>query len=354
MRLIYNKVLIVFLVSAVLITAYTTDKPRLYTLKYDEKKFSPPVIPESNLNTYEGIQLGRLLFYDPILSGNNKQSCADCHIQQYSFTDGKKFALGSDGSIVPKNTMSLTNLAWGNSFFWDGRVNSLESLIKHPVTDTAEMNQKETELINELKQHSYYPVLFQKAFPDEQISMITISKAISQFIRIIISDGLSLPDSLNLTTYGFNESDKDNYETLLKENSFRGMYLRLGIMCTPCHSSETFGGEKMANNLLDRNQTKLFKAPTMINILLTSPYMHDGRFDSANEVLNHYNNVIDKLHLVNQHLSLKPIPNLIIEFDRKNFTNFLSLFTDSSILINNELSNPFKMENFNWDSLTVR
>jgi cytochrome c peroxidase len=332
-----------------IVFSFLQIQPQPYQLQYDAKKLSEPEIPTANPLTNEGVALGRLLFYDKILSGNNTQSCGSCHIQQYAFTDGKTKAIGAKGDTVDNNTMSLVNLAWGKKFFWDGRVNSLEELVKHPITHPKEMMQDEKELISELKKHPHYPALFAETFPDESIGMGTISKAIAQFLRTIISNGAALPDSLNITAYTtIGGVDSMAYQKMLRENSFMGMYLRLGIMCTPCHTTESFGGELMANNLLDKNQQQLFKVPSVINSLLTAPYMHDGRFATAEEVITHYDKNISRLHLANRHIKLQPIPNLLTDFDKKNFSAFLALFTDSSVLKNKNFSNPFEEKSFSW------
>ena len=353
-------------------------------LEYNAEKFSPPKIPTNNPQTLEGIKLGRLLFYEKMLSGNNLQSCGSCHLQKFAFTDGKKLAMGAKGDINTRNTMSLVNLAWGKDFFWDGRVKSLEALSAHPISNVIEMGQDSLELIEELKAHKHYPALFEKAFPGENISVQTLSKAIAQFLRSITGEAQDLPDSIS-TTYQLSnpgnsgaqelpyeffaldpedivltKSDTVVYEQFKKqtfsssiqeEASFSGMYFRLGIMCTPCHTGESFGGEIMANNLLDENQKQLFKVPSLLNVLLTAPYMRDGRFENTDEVLEHYDQHISELHKHNPHLKLAPIPNLITEYDKEHFNDFLRIFTDSTIAKNIKWSDPFASETFSWENL---
>jgi cytochrome c peroxidase len=343
--------------TLLLLFAFTDEKPQpeLLPSPYDFRKFPDVEMPADNPLTKQGVWLGRLLFYDTLLSGNNRQACASCHMQQYAFTDNKARAVGSKGDTVEFNSMTLINLAAGNRFFWDGRVHSLEELIKHPITHPKEMMQDSVELIKELKTHAHYPALFGRAFPDEAVSMITVSKAIAQFIRIIYSNGIGAqPDLLNIDFYANDDIDTVALNRLLAEPTMRGMYSRLGVMCTPCHTSESFGGELMANNLLDARQQQLFKVPSVINALLTAPYMHDGRFATPEAVINHYDSVIEKLPAANPHLHLLPIKNRITDFDKKHFAEFLALFTDSSVLKNPALSNPFASPSFIWDSLGVK
>lgn len=376
---------ICFVVFALLFLVQNQEPlPTSVELQYNSEKFPLPKIPADNPQTREGIRLGRLLFYDKMLSGNNLQSCASCHMQKFAFTDGKKLAMGAKGDITERNTMSLVNLAWGKDFFWDGRVKSLEALSAHPISNVLEMGQDSVELIKELKEHKHYPALFEKAFPEENVSIQTLSKAIAQFLRTITGEAQDLPDSIS-TAYQLNntgnsgakelpyeffalepedivltKSDTVVYEQFKKqtfsssiqeEASFSGMYFRLGIMCTPCHTGESFGGELMANNLLDENQEKLFKVPTLLNVLLTAPYMRDGRFSNTDEILDHYEQHISELHKVNAHLNLPPIPNLITEYDKEHFTDFLRIFTDSSIVKSEKWSDPFASEEFSWEKL---
>jgi len=336
----------------VFFTAFIAEKyqPDAAPLVYNKDKQEAPEIPADNPQTVQGVTLGRLLFYDSMLSVNNKQSCGSCHVQALSFTDGKKLAVGTRGDTIDRNSMSLVNMAWSKEFFWDGRVKSLEDLMQHPISNAKEMAKDSVLLIQELKAHQYYPTLFAKAFPEEAISMKTLSKALAQFVRSIVTTGPSLPDSLQPAAF-FIYADTIKAEEELKLETLTGSYLRLGKMCTPCHSMESVGGEFMANNMIDKNQTELFKVPTLINVLSTAPYMHDGRFKTAKEIFNHYDKNINQLHKVNKHLGLDSIPNSFTRFDKEHFEELLQLFTDSNIIKNEAFSNPFQQKEFSWESL---
>ena len=335
----------------VLCQSTVSDKPAPYQLKYDEQKFSKPEIPVDNSLTYEGIYLGRLLFYDSILSGNGKQACGSCHIQKFAFTDGKKLAVGSKGDTLTRNTLSLTNLAWGHFFFWDGRAKTLEQLVRDPVTNPKELAQDTLVLIEKLNRHRYYPKLFSSAFPGEKISMDNVSKALAQFLRTITTKGIKLPDSVMYftDTSGITEQQKKNFLAVAKrENSFHGTLLRFSVMCNPCHSGVLYGNEHIASNVVSPADTPM-KAPSLINITLTAPYMHDGRFASLEEVLVHYDQHITEFKKLNPTL-LDSVPeNLINDFDRKNINRFFAFLTDSSMLTNPDYSNPFADRNFSWD-----
>lgn len=381
-----HKQILLFFVLVLGLFLFQNQNPLVYSsgLEFNPEKFPEPKIPKDNPQTKAGIELGRLLFYDKMLSGNNEQSCASCHQQHLAFTDGKKLAIGTNGDTVLRNAMSLVNLAWGKNFFWDGRVNTLEELILQPITEPMEMAQDSLELLHELKAHKYYPKLFEKAFPNENISTKTLSKAIAQFLRSLIAEAQDLPDSLS-ANYQLNTNNSPDAKTLpyeffgldpedivltksdtvvyqnfkqqtfstemQDEASFQGMYFRLGMMCTPCHTGESFGGELMANNLLDPKQTEMFKVPSLLNVLQTAPYMRDGRFISVDEVLEHYDRHISELHLHNPDLKIPAIPNLITDYDKQHFREFLEIFTDSNFLENKEWSDPFASETFSWEKL---
>jgi len=340
----------IFLLCSVLIFsasffAAENYKPTPYKLQYN-KEMGEPHIPFTNPLTEEGVWLGRLLFYDTLLSGNNKQSCGTCHLQQYAFTDSKALAVGTYGDTIERNTMSLVNLAWGTQFFWDGRAHSLEELVRTPVTHPKEMAQDTVELIKELKQHKHYPTVFARAFPGETISMNTTGKAIAQFLRTLVSSGINLPDSIyNKAEY----AENGNFEMLQqhsRENTLRGSFTRLSIMCSDCHSSLTYGGAILADNQMEQG-TK-FKAPSLINIMLTAPYMHNGSLSTIAQVLQHYTTHIQQLHETNPNILAKPLPNLINDFDRANFEKLFALFTDSAFITNPAYSNPFGQKNFNY------
>lgn len=336
------------LISLLLFLSGTSDiPPHPYTLNYNPA-LGTPNLPYTNPLTTEGINLGRLLFYDTILSGNNHQSCGSCHIQQYSFTDGQKIAIGAKGDTAQRNTMSLVNMAWNSNFFWDGRVRFLEDVMVQPITNKNEMDQDTAELIRELSTHAYYPALFQKAFPSQAITIGLASKALSQFVRTIISRGIQLPDSIyNPKAYAYTDSFK-LIETYRHETSLRGSFHRFAFMCSPCHGGANYGGMHMADNMIATG-TK-FKVPSLINVTITAPYMHDGRFNTVEEVLGHYKQHLEQLQAQNPGLLYQPIKNEISDYDAREFVHVLELFTDSSVLTNPALANPFYQPGFSWQN----
>lgn len=333
--------------AAILLLLGFTGTTHPYRFDYNEK-LGTPTLPYYNPLTTEGVELGRLLFYDTLLSGNNQQSCGSCHLQQYSFTDGQARAIGAYGDTIERNTMSLVNMAWNNRFFWDGRARSIEELIPQPITNPKEMGQDTALLVRELKAHRYYPHLFERAFAGQPISMLTVSKAIAQFVRTITSRGVIVPDSLLPVGYNGLPDSTDLAYTLHHDETLKGSFYRFAQMCGHCHSGVNYGGTKIADNMLVTGTR--FKAPTLINITLTGPYMHDGRFTTIEQVLTHYNGHIAEFNGHNTDILQKPIENLLKECDKKNFGRVLQLFTDTSVLTNKALANPFSQPDFSWEA----
>ena len=338
------------------------NKPHPYNFKYP-RDFGKPNIPDDNPMTVEGVWLGRLLFYDNILSINGKMSCSTCHLQNLSFTDGRKFAVGVHGDTLGRNTMSLVNLAWGKLFFWDGRALTLEALVKEPIANAKEMGGlPEVELIKQLSNHPQYPVLFKKAFPNEAISLVTVSKAIAQFMRTIVSRMPSPGPSDSITDIVHQEEaeyralhgyDLDSFSLwnscLLYENSMLGSIARVTFMqCNRCHVTEGFHGQIATK---DQNDS-LFKAPTLMNVMYTPPYFHDGRFKTLREVLQFYNDNMETLEIKNPDRLMHLTDRIkFTEYDLENANKIFDVFNDSSINVNPAYTDPFKQKGFSWSGI---
>lgn len=256
-----------------------------------------PVIPSDNPQTVEGVALGKQLFYDPVLSGNGTQACADCHLPSNSFTDSRQYSVGSQGDIGTRNSMPLFNLAWnfGQRFFWDGAAQSLENQIFEPVTNPTEMNNSWPNVINSLEATVIYPDLFQEAFGTTRIDSVRVSKAIAQFLRTLISGNAKFDRHLT-------------NNTPLSPEEARGLNIFLDETrgdCFHCHGNPNtplWTDNRFHNNGLDAFFTDnglggvtgdprddgLFKTPSLRNLAFTAPYMHDGRFFTIDQVIDHY------------------------------------------------------------------
>ena len=271
---------------------YNLEIPTLFA-----DKLIAPIIPSSNPLTEEGIALGKKLFFDKILSGDETQSCATCHNPQKAFTDNLQFSTGIDGNFGTRNAMPLFNLAWNfdERFTWDGKEFSLEKQALEPVTNPLEMHSKWTNVEEKLQNHAEYPTLFKQAYGTSTIDSTLITKAIAQFERTLISGNSKFDKFL---------SGEVNL-TLEEQNGFDIFMDEAKGDCFHCHGSNNnplWTDNKFHNNGLDSNFSDLglgaitgdpadngkFKTPSLRNLAFTAPYMHDGRFATLEEVINHY------------------------------------------------------------------
>ncbi len=289
--------------------------------------------------TEEGFQLGRKLFYDPILSRDSTISCTSCHLQATGFTHvDHSLSHGIDGKVGNRNSMTLMNLAWSKSFMWDGGVNHLDVQPLNPITSPVEMDETLENVVSKLQKTENYPILFEKAFGSSKITGQRLLKAISQFELQLVSSN-SKYDKVMRKETEFTEQEQNGYQ-LFKTN------------CASCHTEPLFTNGKFENNGLEidttlndlgrikmthQNEDSLrFKVPTLRNIQFTFPYMHDGRFKTLTEVVKHYNSIRSNTILPKQ-LS-KPMH--LSEHDRVDLVAFLKTLTDQEFLFNPRFSYP--------------
>lgn len=334
--------------------AYTTTP---FTPEYPAYFGNRINIPANNPLTREGVYLGRLLFYETRLSAGNKISCGSCHQQRLAFTDGKTFSTGLDQVPTDRNAMSLANLLWVRNFFWDGRAGSLEQQVLTPLTAPHEMGQSLETSAQKLKHSTLYPGLFRAAFGNDSISGQQIIQALAQFERTLISAGAPY-DHYLAGQYQPDAAAMNGMQLFMRapdpEKNIRG------ANCAHCHGGpklfiETFhnngldslpadpGREKLTGLAADRGR---FRVPTLRNIALTAPYMHDGRFRTLQEVLDHYSD-----HIINS-AALSPVLRntsneaggtalKLSSSEKKDIIAFLQLLTDSAFISNPQFSNPF-------------
>ncbi|MFT6558358.1 cytochrome-c peroxidase [Sneathiella sp.] len=324
-------------------------------------------IPKENPLTEEAFALGRRLFYDPILSGNNDVACATCHQQHLAFTDGLARPTGLSGKELEFSSMSLANLLWGaRRFFWNGRAVSLEELALIPIQHPEEMNQNLDELLRELKKSEKYRYMFAQTFGD--ISSDAVAKALATFMRLLISSD-SKYDQFLRGEVNLSPLEEHGRKLFMAHPDVKAS-LR-GANCIDCHSQFLTSGfrdafDGFSNNGLDSEEhlskgleavTKdpkhrgLFKVPTLRNIALTAPYMHDGRFRTLEEVMDHYINGI-KISTTLSPLILEadnsPSDNdpsvglKLNDSEKKAIIAFLHTLTDEKFVSNQKLSNPFE------------
>jgi cytochrome c peroxidase len=314
--------------------------------------FPDMVIPEDNPMTVEGVSLGRKLFYDEILSGDNTMSCGTCHQQQFGFTDTARFSKGITGALGNRNSMALVNLGYERFFFWDGRAATLEDQIFGPVVNPIEMNETWDHAVEELNASSEYRKLFHQAFGTPGIDSVRVSKAIAQFMRTLIS-GNSRFDKFWRGEISFTPSESNGFDLFMRDkDEANGIS---GGDCFHCHGPVLMSKQLFSNNGLDAiftdmgkggvtgdpNDNGKFKAPSLRNLEFTFPYMHDGRFNTIDQVINHYSTG----------LVLSPTIDPLMKFaadggvaltpqERIDLKNFLLTLTDWDFLNNPQFSDP--------------
>lgn len=330
-------------------------KPMAYT--FDVPAYMPrPIVPEDNPMTVEGVELGRMLFFDPIFSADSTLSCAGCHDPKLAFTDGKAVSKGILGIEGKRSAMSLVNLAYSTrGFFWDGRSRSLEEQALIPIEDHAEMADTWENVEDKLRRHESYPQFFRSAFGIERKSEITRDlavKAIAQFERTLIS-AQSRYDKVIWESNGFpTDSEQRGIALFFIEDDQTVAHPG----CSHCHFNPLFTDNQFRNNGLDSvasledfidkglggfngnvYDNGKFKVPTLRNVVLTAPYMHDGRFASLEEVLDSYSR--GGHGVANEDTNILPFS--LTDQDKADLIAFLNMLTDTSFVNNPEFQSPF-------------
>jgi cytochrome c peroxidase len=328
---------------------------------------TPPVqaqlnTPPNNPVTNWGATLGRVLFYDKNLSVNNTIACASCHKQASAFSDPVPLSKGFNGGFTGRNSMTLVNAMYypNGRFFWDQRAATLEEQTLMPIQDHVEMGMTLPALEQKLQNLSYYPVLFNRAFGNSTVTSNRISLALSQFVRSIVSYESKYDEGRRTFPPGQPPPPNAVFPNFtLQENRGKEIFLSPLGGCVPCHGTETFTAPLEKNNGLDAITTDrgfgavtnnmaqdgLFKVSSLRNVELTAPFMHDGRFETLEQVVEHYNsgvqnhpNLSPQLRLPNGNprlLNLSPQ-------DKAALVAFLKTLTDTRMVTDVKYSNPFK------------
>ena len=295
--------------------------------------FPPPVYSfQDNPLSSEGIALGKQLFYDPLLSSDSTVACASCHHLEMAFSDGgKKFSTGVNGKQGRRNAPGIFNVLWHPHFMADGGVNHLEVMPLAPITDTLEMNEKISSVNQKIQHSKFYPALFKTAFGSDSITTRKVMLALAQFMGSIISADARY-DQVKAGEAKFTQEEEQGEKLFMQQ-------------CSGCHAGVLFTDFSFRNNGLSsdfsdwgrarvtnsESDKAKFKVPSLRNVALTAPYMHDGRFASLNEVLHHYRNpmkqsaTLDKEQLSKIDLS---------DEESKAVIAFLHTLTDSGFIRN--------------------
>jgi cytochrome c peroxidase len=314
-----------------------------YRLKISERL--PKVkVPEDNPLTMEGVELGRKLFREKRLSKGNVQSCASCHEQSHGFTDGQRYSLGAEGRAGRRNAMPLANLAWAGELFWDGRAKSLREQVLLPIQDAHEMNESLDRVITKLAEDGEYRKEFQAAFGSEAITNERIALALEQFLLTLVSQESKF-DRAARKLARLSEQEQRGLQLFVTEHDpARGLR---GADCFHCHGGNLFTNHRFMNNGLEIVPSDLgrmevtkqesdrgkFKVPSLRNVAFTGPYMHDGRFSTLEEVVEHYNGKLHRSPSLDPNLAKHPEAGLgLSEADKAALVAFLKTLTDEEFV----------------------
>lgn len=324
-------------------------------------------VPADNPMTEEGIDLGRHLFYDNILSADNTQSCASCHFPAAGFTDNLAVSTGIDGIAGTRSAMSLVNIGlvqptFTNTdglFFWDGKVRTLEEQALLPIEDPIELHNEWPTVIKELKESDLYKEKFRKAFGvanTEEITKELAAKAIAQFERSLLSYQSKF-DRWEAGLTVFTDEEREGFSKFIDSDEIP---FSNQLECSHCHALPTTTSNDFENNALQPAATLMdfvdigrgrvtgraqdngkMRIPTLRNIALSAPYMHDGRFATLEEVVDHY--------MSGGHFSPNVSPfvhdisaKAYTEQDKIDMLAFLNALTDTTFINDPKIQNPFE------------
>jgi len=327
--------------AALVITSCKQDveKPHIAGPQIPAHFPAPHYAAPNNPYSNAAFQLGRHLFYDPLLSIDNTISCASCHAQNHGFADHNvPKSFGVKGRMGKRNSPAIFNMIWNTSFMWDGGINHIEIMPLAPLQDTLEMASNLDTIMRRLKRSEKYQGLFRNAFGEGQLTDQRMLHALAQFMGNLVSGN----------------SRYDKY--VMKKGSFTANEVKgLNLFrqyCETCHKEPLFTDYSFASNGLDmfpkdsgrmritqlESDRGKFKVPTLRNIAETYPYMHDGRFDNLNEVLNHYSGGVHQ----SANTDSRVIGIQLTEDEKSDIISFLKTLSDYTFLSNPAFSPPAK------------
>lgn len=343
------------------------DLPRHFTARdAPERIASADNTPDDNPTTDAGATLGRVLFYDTRLSGNDSVSCGSCHQQRHGFSDPRRYSVGFDGRTTRRHSMSLTNARYytRGRFFWDERAETLESQVLAPVQDPVEMGTPLEGLVAKLEQIDYYPPLFQQAFGSPAITTDRVARALAQFVRALVSYRSPYDRARAAGPPG-----SAAFEATLPELTQLGHRLFVAepgggaraAGCARCHVGDAqisvsprnigLATPDLPQDVDQGANDGRFKAPSLRNVAVRPPYMHDGRFATLREVIEHYDRQVEANPFLDMTLMdrrtavtggpVRPIRLELTEREIDALIAFLHSLTDDAFLADPRFSDPF-------------
>ena len=321
------------------------DTPTPYPFKLSNR-LPIPSLPLDNPLIAERIELGRRLFHDPQLSIDNTIACASCHQEDHAFSDPARISAGVNGQFSRRHSMPLFNLAWKDSFFWDGRAQSLREQVLIPIEDPREMGESMDHVIEKLSADTDYSTLFSNAFGSASITPQTIGLALENFLLSLTSYDSKFDQAMSGKAQ-LSPSERRGFELFMTE--FEPRSRQYGADCFHCHGGALFtdnrfhdnglaqiaadrGLAEVTGNLLDASK---FSTPSLRNIALTAPYMHDGRFQTLEEVVEHYSSAITSRATLDPNLAKHPTAGLQLSAqDKTALVDFLKTLSDPKYIHN--------------------
>ncbi len=317
-----------------------------------------PKLPSDNPLTVQKVRLGRMLFHEKKLSLDNSMSCASCHRQEHAFSDTSRFSVGIHGLAGHRQSMAVFNMAWNdNGYFWDGRAEKLRDQSLMPIQDSLEMAEDLDNVVDKLSALPTYTDQFIRAFGSGQITAERMSLSLEAFMLSIVSVN-SRYDAFLRGEEVLSDSEERGRALFFQEyNPF--FPDQSGADCAHCHSNLNFENDLYMNNGLDAAAFSAdpgrgmvtqdpqdfgkMKVPSLRNVALTAPYMHDGRFETLDEVVEHYNAQVQNSPTLDPALVMTlPAGLLLSPQDKQDLVAFLNTLTDLDLPTEHTYSNPFE------------
>ncbi len=339
-----KKIAFFYFFFLIIFTSFNSEE----TWRYNNKKGFPDFrYPQKYTITKAGISLGEKLFFERQLSVDSSIACASCHKPEFAFGDNKSFSLGVNNQILTRNTLPLFNLNWYNSFFWDGRVRSIEEQISHPIMTANEMGSNWKLILGRLNNDKEYLEQFKSIYKVNRIDSNYVVYSIAQFLNTLISDNSKF-DKVLAKKASFTKDEYEGYE-LLNDQSY-------SVACMHCHTTE---GSALTTNLSFSNngidsftsgnlfsdkglyyttlkQTDIgrFKVPSLRNLKYTAPYMHDGRFKTLEEVIDFYSKETHASFNLDSRIHSNEGKEVFTNIEKRKIVAFLNTLNDYDFIKN--------------------
>ena len=304
------------------------------------RAFPIPALPKDNPLVVERVELGRRLFHDPQLSRDGSISCASCHLAEAALSDPRPLSTGIEGRVGNRNAMPLFNLAWKTNFFWDGRATSLREQVLQPIQDHREMDESLDRVVAKLNAQADYRAAFEQAFGDGPITAEALALALENFLLTLLSHDSKFDRAMR-GEETLTEQEQRGFDLFMTEREPR--LGSLGGDCFHCHGGPLFTDHQFRNNGLAIDKADLgrflasqspidrgaFSTPSLRNIALTAPYMHDGRFSTLEQVIDHYSEGVERTDTLDPNLAKHPDGGLHLDAEEKAaLIAFLRTLTD--------------------------